>query len=124
MSSKYLYTDISKTGPNLTNVNAALEGVRNIIHTRVGEIPHNRLFGSRVEDFLFEPYSFVVSRLIFTELKYSILKWNPQIEEVLGVSSVNADPDTRSYPIYLLLKVKGFDQPVEYTESLLSKESN
>lgn len=116
------YADLSKTGTNLTDVDAVLDAISNIIHTRVGEVPHKREFGSNIENYLFHPYSFIVSKLILSDLKYSITRWEPRAE-VLGLSTVSLDPDHRVYGLYLLIKVKGFENPVEYKESLISKEA-
>lgn len=118
--STYRYSDISKTGPNLVNIDAIYESINNIISTRIGERPFNRDFGSRIEDYLFRPLSFSVSRLILSELISSITKWEKRVQ-VLPKSEVTINYDTRKYEVVLSLRVVGLDTEVEMSRTLKPK---
>lgn len=118
--STYRYSDISKTGPNLVNIDAIYESIDNIISTRIGERPFNRDFGSRIEDYLFRPLTFSVSRLILSELISSITKWEKRVQ-VLSKSEVTINYDTRTYDVVLSLRVVGLDTEVEMSRTLKPK---
>ena len=116
------YSDIAiKGNKNPKNTKAVLDAVSNILNTRVGERVFNRDFGSNLEDYLFEPFSFVTSRLIFSEIIRTISRWEDRVEILISDSSVKMDPDNRKYLITIALKIKGFDNIVFYNDELKAK---
>lgn len=114
------FSDISKTGPNLTNVDSVVNAIENIINTRIGERIFNRQFGSRIEDYLHEPFSFAMGRLILSELMSSILKWEKRVT-ISPSTDVNANPDTRKYEVTLYIEIEGFSDPVLIEEEFTPK---
>lgn len=114
------YSDISLTGSNTIDSNTVVAAIKNIIKTKVGERVHERGFGSNIENLLFEPFVFLTGRKILSELIYSISKWEKRVT-VEGGSNVHLNPETRSYDIILNLRVKGFDDPLIFRETLSTK---
>lgn len=114
------YSDISKTGNNLKDIDSVLESIDNILSTRIGERPFLREFGSRIEDLLFHPMTFSTSRLILSELIASISKWDKRVT-ILPSTTVTMDPDNRRYNILLNIQIKGLNTPMEISKSLLVK---
>jgi len=117
------YSDISLIGENLINHDAVMQGVYNIIHTRVGERLFNRNFGSAIEDFLFEPFTFLTTRMILSELLGSITRNDYRVEVVTNQTDVKMNVDTRRYEITLAIKVKGLDEVLYYNENLSPKDN-
>ena len=117
---KIKYSDLSLKGKSLQNIDSVVQAIDNIIHTRVGERLFNRDFGSRIEDYLFEPFTFAVSRMIYSELISSINRWEKRVE-ILSETEVNLNPDTRSYEITLFIKIKGFSDTIIHDKSLKAK---
>lgn len=122
MAVRYKYSDISKTGQNLTNVDSVVDSINNILHTRVGEHLFNREFGSRIEDYLHEPYSLAISRLILSEAIGAISKWEKRVK-ITPDSTVEManDPETRTYTIKLFLEIEGFSDVLPVEEALQAK---
>ncbi len=114
------YGDLSKVGRNLVNQNAVLDSVVNILFTKKGSIPNRREFGSELESYLFRPYSFLNARLIYSEVKYAISRWETRAK-ILSESDVIANPDTRTYNLVLHLEVEGFPEPLIYEKELTPK---
>jgi len=106
MQPRIKYADMSLSGSNLINADSVLASINNILSTRVGERLHNRKFGSRLEDFLFEPFSFTVSKLIMAEISYAISTWEPRAT-IEPSSSVTPDYDNRAYNVNLIISIKG-----------------
>lgn len=114
------YADISKKGSNLVDVDSVIDAIDNIIKTRIGERPFKRDFGSRVEDYLFRPLSFSISRLILGELISSITKWENRVI-VLPETSVTLSPDTRSYLVILKIRIKDLGNSLIIQRQLFQK---
>lgn len=114
------YSDLSLSGKNLTDIESVIASIDNILKTRIGERPFNRDFGSRLEDYLFEPYTFSVSRLILSEIISSINKWEKRAEISAG-TNVFMDPDSRIYKVILNIKIKGFEEVVQINKTLEPK---
>lgn len=119
---KLKYGDLSQVGANLKNQSAPIQAVVNILNTRIGEDPFNRLFGCRIEDYLFEPFSFSISRLILSDAVASILRWESRVT-ILPETDVFMDMDTRTYAFTLYMTVSGFEGVIEHTELFQAKEA-
>jgi phage baseplate assembly protein W len=118
-TSKVKYSDIGLKGNPIVNVDSVLQGIRNILHTRVGERMFNRRFGSRIEDYLFEPFTFVTSRLILGEILSSITRNDDRVEVIAKETKVNMNPDKRQYEVVIALRIKGLEGIYIYDENLI-----
>lgn len=114
------YSDISLSGKNLSDIDSVMASIDNILKTRIGERPFNRDFGSRLEDYLFEPYTFSVSRLILSEIISSINKWEKRAEITAG-TNVTMNPNSRIYEVVLNVKIKGFEGVIQINRTLEPK---
>jgi len=120
MNSKIKYSDMSLSGPNIKEYDSVLASINNILSTRVGERLNNRKFGCRLEDYLFEPFSFTVSKLILSEVVYAISTWEKRVT-ILPDSNVIPDYDNRSYKLILLLDIKSLDGVYTLSKTFNSK---
>ena len=114
-----LYSDLSLTGSNLVDNDAISASIHNILSTKKGERMFDRRFGSNLEEFLFDPYSFSTSRFIFADIRES-LGAEPRIE-LLEASTVDLDPGSRTYKITLQLKVKATGDIIQIKKDLSAK---
>jgi phage baseplate assembly protein W len=117
--SRVKYSDIGLTGNPSVNVEAVLQGIRTILHTRIGERMFNRRFGSRLEDYLFEPYTFVTSRLILGEILSSITRNDTRVQVITKDTKVIMNPDKRQYEVVIAIKIKGLEGIHTYSENLI-----
>lgn len=117
------YADLSKKGPNLVDISALRDSILNIINTRVGSIPFFRSFGSKLDDMLFMPYTFSVSRIILSDLVSSINKWDNRVV-ISPKTNVELLKDQRIYRINLWIEVPGIESDILVLENhdLVSKE--
>lgn len=121
MASNNKYSDLSKTGPNLVDLDSVREAIKNIIYTRKGERGFLRDFGSRIEDYLFSPFSYSMSRQILSELVSSISKWEKRVT-VTAATKVTPNFDTRKYEVSVFIKVTGLDSDINiYSTDLTPK---
>jgi len=121
MHQRVKYADMALTGPNLKNAEAVLASIENILSTRVGERVHNRKFGCRLEDYLFEPFSFTVGKLILAEITYAISTWEPRAT-IEPESTVEPDYDNRTYRVKLAISIKGLQGVHMITRNYKQKE--
>ncbi|BES79821.1 hypothetical protein YerA41_178c [Yersinia phage YerA41] len=119
MAKNNKYSDISKTGPNLVDLDSVRDAIRNIIYTRKGERGFLRDFGSRIEDYLFSPFSYSMSRAILSELVSSISKWEKRVD-VTATTSVTPNFDSRKYEVSVYIKVVGLDSEINIYNTELS----
>lgn len=122
MKQRIKYADLALKGRNPTNIEAVMNGIRTILHTRVGERMFDRRFGSRIEDYLFEPYTFVTSRLILSEILSSITRNDNRVEVIASDTKVIMNPDKRQYEVVIAIKIKGLDGIHFYDENLTPNE--
>jgi len=116
-----IYSDIAKSNDkSLYNYKSVLDAVENVLYTRVGERPHNRLFGSKIEDYLFDLCTELNARFILSNIIYSLSVWEKRVT-VLPESEVIADCENRRYIINLYLKIKGLEDIVNYSKDLYLK---
>jgi len=118
MKQRIKYSDLALKGKNVINIDAVMNGIRTILHTRIGERMFDRQFGSRIEDYLFEPYTFVTTRLILSEILSSITRNDTRIEIVAKDTKVTMNPDKRQYEVVIAIKIKGLEGVYYYNESL------
>jgi len=116
---KALYSDLSKKGPIVTDAVDISNSVENILSTKKGERIFDRNFGSHIEDYLFEPYSFATSRFILADVKES-LSIEPRVE-ILSTTAVDMDPRSRTYNLVLNLKIKATGENLQINKQLKVK---
>ena len=63
------YKDFGKKGENLSDKEAVLRLIDNILGIRKDEVPFRRHLGSTIEDYLYEPYTFATSMLLMSAIK-------------------------------------------------------
>lgn len=113
-------TDLSKVGSNLVDVDAIIASVENIISIRVGELPFNRSFGTRLEDYLFNQITFSNSRIVLSEVISSISRWEKRVE-ISSKTTVTPDVDNRSYKVNLVLEISGLENSISLVKTLTKK---
>ena len=77
--------------PLITNEEAVLESVKNIIMTKPGERVMNPNFGVNLDRFLFQPLDLWYAGQIADEIKSGILRSEPRVSEVVVEIDVNYD---------------------------------
>lgn len=107
------YSDISKIGRDftgnkdiakLTNEQAVLESVKNLISTELGERIMYPDYGCALSQYLFEPLDTVTSALIKRNIINSIGKYEPRVEN-LAITIIE-QPDLNSYIINISFNMK------------------
>jgi len=116
---KIVYQDISLNGKDLYNKNAVLNYLDNLLSIRVGEVPFNRAFGTYLENYLFEPYSFLVAKKIELEIERAIARWLPMV--TVENISVDFNPDSQEYDINLSIKIDKIQEIIDYNKTLKMK---
>jgi len=111
--------DIGLKGKNLKDEDAISASVKNILSTKKGERVFDRNFGSNLENYLFEPYTFSTTRFMLADIKSS-LRQEPRVE-LLSTSTVELDPETRSYNIVLNLRIRKTNEIVQFKQVLKAK---
>ena len=122
MTERVKYSDLPIKGKSVTNIDSVLQGIGTILHTRVGERMFNRRFGSRIEDYLFEPFTFVTSRLILSEILSSITRNDERVKVITKSTEVNMNFDKRQYEVVIAIEIKGLEGVHKYSENLQSKD--
>lgn len=115
---KKIYTDIDfsfKRTPGKNDIAlsydemAVIRSVRYLLLTKKYERPFQPNFGSRIENLLFEPVSYLTSQSIKTEIENTINYYEPRVK--LTQVTVDEDPDNNSYSVGLEFFVGNNSQP-------------
>lgn len=103
----------------LKNANAIARSVRNLVLTKPGERPFNPALGSNVHNLLFEPVDRITAAAIRSEIRDTILNFEPRVK----LQDVNISPtsDGLGYNITIQFSVIGINVPPQ--ELSLSLES-
>jgi len=105
--------DISKSGKDyiglrdisiITNEQAVLESVKNILNTEQGERIMRPDFGCSLNKYLFEPLDIVTTTLISKTIRDSVNKFEPRIENLQVI--VNPDEINNTYEISVIFNMK------------------
>lgn len=119
------FVDIVKVGKDytgnkdlsvITNEQAILESVINILITEPGERVMNPMFGCKLRAFLFEPIDDVTAVYIRKEIEYAIETFEPRIEELQV--NVIPDEDNNTYIINIFFTMKVIKSTQNITISL------
>ena len=107
------FIDITKTGKDylgkkdislISNEQAVLESVMNILQTEPGTRPMNPSFGCNLGKYLFEPLDPITALSIQTDIEFAIKKFEERIEKL----QVNVDPDedSNTFNISIIFSIK------------------
>jgi len=79
-----MITDINKNGSLIKDEQAIINEIDNLFSIRVGELAFNREFGTYLEDYLFEEFTFRILTAIKMEIRRAINRWikNVTIENI------------------------------------------
>ena len=104
----------------LKNSNAIARSVRNLILTIPGERPFNPALGSNVNNLLFEPIDRITAASIKSEIRDTILNFEPRVK----LEDINVTPngDELVYEISIQFSVIGINVPPQ--ELSLSLEAS
>lgn len=92
----------------LKNERAINNAVKNIIMTIPGEVPFNRDFGSKVNDYLFDLVDIGTAGLLKLEIERAINYNEPRVE--LQEVVVDANPEANNFTVTVRYKMIGYDQ--------------
>lgn len=118
------YYDLSKIGKDftgkkdvavLTNEQAVLESVVNIISTEPGDRVMNPLFGCPINQFLFEPIDEITSSFIQKTLTDSILRFEKRLENLEVTVTPNEDENSYVVDIVFSMKTSTNKQTINIT---------
>ncbi len=117
------YKDINvyspTTRPEIIDVEAIQQSVRNLIFTRPGERLFNIEYGVEIEGLLFELMDDTTHLQLFNELNEKIRTYEPRVTLDTAKSEVVTDVDNNSLSIKLVFEIEGFDGGLfEVTEVL------
>ena len=105
----------------LKNATAIGRSVRNIVFTYPGEKPFDPDFGSRISRSLFDNIDPISALSIKSELKHSIVNFEPRVE--LKDVAVDPDYDNNSYDVIITYNIIGIDIPAQQLEFVLQSTS-
>ena len=100
--------------------NAVMGMINNILETRKGTIPFKRDFGSNLEDYLYEPYSFLVLKKMETDIMNSLIQNLPDDIKIKKVSG-EFNPDTLEYYLTINFYIESLKQLATYDIVKLQK---
>lgn len=98
---------------SVTGVDAVKRSIRNILLTRVGEVPFFPEFGTRVHRLLFEPIDPITTALLQSEIQTSIKAFEPRVTVLETL--VTPNEEKLEYQIDLTLRLLNQIQPVTLT---------
>jgi phage baseplate assembly protein W len=113
MAEPIYYNDISKSGRDytgakdislLSNEQALVESVRNILETEPGEKVMNPTFGCVLTKYLFEPIDGITTMSIKKAIKDSLQAFETRIDQLF--INVIPNEDTNSYDIEVMFNMK------------------
>jgi phage baseplate assembly protein W len=105
--------------PDSTDVDAVVQGVRNLISTRKGERPFRPDFGINIVDYLFELMDESAGLQLLAEILDAVTNYEPRVIIDRQRSEVTPDPDNNTLEVSLFFEVQGFEgNTFEVTESI------
>lgn len=107
------YRDLNENNPteipDVTDAQAIVQNVVNLITTRKGTRPFNPEYGANIEDFLFDLMDETAELELFNEIVDAVNNYEPRVTLDLSQSDVTADPDNNTFEINLLFLIEGFE---------------
>lgn len=108
---------ITQDLPILTNQNAIIRAIRNLVETIPSERFFNPLLGSDVRRSLFEFVDFGTSSIIKDQITNVILNYEPRVDEV--EVEVEPLPDTNEFNVTVFFNIIGQEVPVQQFSFIL-----
>ena len=101
----------------LKNESAIARSVRNIVFTVPGEKPFNEDFGSQISQALFENINDISANIIKSEIKSSLLRYEPRV----NVREVKVEPnfDQNEFNATIIYEIIGADVPPQELQFVL-----
>ena len=107
------YRDINqknfKDRPYLTDVDAVIQSVRNLVSTRKGERYFRPDYGIDIAEYLFELMDESAGLQLLSDVFTAVTTYEPRVKLDRSRSEVIPDPDTYSFEIVLFFEIEGFE---------------
>jgi phage baseplate assembly protein W len=108
---------ITKDLPILTNQNAIIRAIRNLVETIPSERFFNPLLGSDIRRSLFEFVDFGTSSIIKDQITNTISNYEPRVDNV--EIEVEPSPDTNEFNVTVIFNIIGQEVPVQQFSFIL-----
>jgi phage baseplate assembly protein W len=108
---------ITKDLPSLTNQNAIIRSIRNLVQTIPNERFFNSLLGSNVRSSLFEFVDFGTASVIKDQIINVISNYEPRVSDVQV--EVDPQPDTNEFEITIIFDIIGQEVPTQQFSFIL-----
>ena len=106
-----VYADINQSSPGdapvIYNMEAVMQGLSNLFHTRPGERLFRPSIGSALHTIVFKPINDTTSILLKQILINAVEKWEPRVQVVRNLTKITPQPDSFGYDISVVYKVLG-----------------
>lgn len=99
-----------KVRPYVTDVDAIIQSVRNLVSTRKGERPFRPDYGINIVDYLFELMDESASLQLLSDVFDAVQFYEPRVKIDRQRSEVKADPDTYTFEVSLFFEIEGFEE--------------
>jgi phage baseplate assembly protein W len=115
--------DTTKTGV-IADLSAIYQSFENIIETSPGERLFNPMFGSFIEEYLFDPLDGDTALRVENEIIRAVGRWEKRIVILNNLTTAIPNYTTNSYDIKIAFRVKGIENQVfDYNASLVRRVS-
>lgn len=108
---------ITKDLPSLTNQNAIIRSIRNLVQTIPNERFFNSLLGSNVRSSLFEFVDFGTASVIKDQIINVISNYEPRVSDVQV--EVDPQPDTNEFEVTVIFDIIGQEVPTQQFSFIL-----
>jgi phage baseplate assembly protein W len=117
--SRIQYSDLNQVNPGINPViidmEAVLQGIRNLFSTRPGERLFRPQVGTNLLSVIFQPIDNITSQQIKQLLITAVELWEPRVSIDRRYTKITPVPEEEGYDIVILYKVAGVpDQTFEY----------
>lgn len=107
----------TKDAVKVTNEQAVINSIKNILRTNNFERPYNAYFGANIYRYLFEPFSPFTEIELKNEISFAIENFEPRAEIIDII--VNGRPDENAIDITLTISIINSIAPVTVTTTLV-----
>ena len=121
-NTRRIYRDVSLTFARnpvthdvvtVTDADAVKRSIRFLLLSRAGETPFYPNFGSRLYNFLFEPFDQITTVLIESEITATIQAFEPRVN--IQELTVSTDEANNAYRVNLVFNLVNQVQPLSFT---------
>ena len=114
----FYYKDVnsvtSTNRPDVVDVDAIAQAVRNLVSTRTGERPFQPEYGINIADFLFELMDDAAALQLLTEIFDAVRIFEPRVIIDTQRSEVVPDPDTHTFEVTIYFDIIGLDNENQF----------